>query len=81
VVDISVDRAGTVYLDKKPVTDRQLSTGLLVARHASSDLRVIISGDRRSFHGDIIHVLDLVRGAGIEKVAFEISPESKVNEP
>ena len=36
-----------------------------------ASLRVFISGDRDSRHGDMMHVLDLVRSAGIEKVAFE----------
>jgi biopolymer transport protein ExbD len=40
-------------------------------------LRVFISGDQDSRHGDIIRALDIVRGAGIEKVAFEIKPQSK----
>ena len=37
-------------------------------------LRVFISGDKDARHGDVIRVLDLVRSAGIEKVAFEIRP-------
>jgi biopolymer transport protein ExbD len=40
-------------------------------------VRIIISGDADARHGDIIHVLDLVRLAGIEKVAFEIRPGGK----
>jgi biopolymer transport protein ExbD len=31
-----------------------------------------VSGDRDARHGDVIRVLDLVRSAGIEKIAFEI---------
>jgi biopolymer transport protein ExbD len=38
-------------------------------------LRVFISGDQDARHGDVIHVLDLVRSAGIQKVAFEIREE------
>jgi biopolymer transport protein ExbD len=33
---------------------------------------VFVSGDREARHGDILRVLDVARGAGIEKVAFEI---------
>ncbi len=40
-------------------------------------MRIIISGDAEARHGDVIHVLDLVRLAGIEKVAFEIRPPGK----
>jgi biopolymer transport protein ExbD len=74
-VDISVDKAGSAYVDKKPVDDNQLIAALTQMRHANPDVRIIISGDADARHGDVIHVLDLVRLAGIEKVAFEIRPQ------
>ena len=70
-VDISIDKAGSAYLDKKPVDDNQLIAALAGLRRANPDVRIIISGDADARHGDVIHVLDLVRLAGIEKVAFE----------
>ncbi|MDR3405060.1 MAG: biopolymer transporter ExbD [Chthoniobacter sp.] len=73
-VDISVDKAGLVFLDKKPVESHELVTTLAAAQKANANLRVFISGDQDARHGDVIRVLDLVRSAGIEKVAFEISP-------
>jgi biopolymer transport protein ExbD len=74
-VDISVDKAGSAYVDKKPVDDNQLIAALTQMRHANPDVRIIISGDADARHGDVIHVLDLVRLAEIEKVAFEIRPQ------
>jgi biopolymer transport protein ExbD len=71
-VDISVDRAGLVFLDKQAIFDGQLVASLASSRQANPNLRVFISGDRDARHGDVIHVLDLVRTAGIDKVAFEI---------
>jgi biopolymer transport protein ExbD len=76
--DISVDKAGEVFLDKKRIVDdTDLVRALNVARRANPNLRVFISGDRDARHGDIIHVLDLVRAAGIDKVAFEIQQFNK----
>ncbi len=80
-VDISVDKIGAVYLDKKPVRDDQLLSALIALRQKNPDMRVFISGDKQALHGDIIHVLDLVRSAGIEKVAFEIRPPAKAGAP
>jgi biopolymer transport protein ExbD len=74
IVDISVDKAGAVFLDKKLVNDRELSQGLLVQKRQNPNMRVFISGDKDARHGDVIHVLDLVRSAGIDKIAFEIQP-------
>ena len=43
---------------------------------SNPEVRVFISGDRDARHGDVIRVLDIVRGTGVQKVAFEIrSPE------
>ena len=73
-VDVSVDKAGSAYIDKKAVDDNQLIAALVGFRRANPDVRIIISADTEARHGDVIHVLDLIRLAGIEKVAFEINP-------
>ena len=52
---------------------------MIAAQEANPNLRVFISGDRDARHGDVIHVLDLVRSAGIDKVAFEIGPGAPGN--
>jgi biopolymer transport protein ExbD len=75
--DISVDKSGGIFLDKKPMAGNELLRRLAASRAANHDVRVLISGDRDTRHGDIIHVLDLVRSAGIDKVAFEITPINK----
>jgi biopolymer transport protein ExbD len=75
-VNLSVDKSGMIYFDKKPIGPNELAQQLRVGYQTNSNLRVFISGDQEARHGDIIRVLDLVRSAGIEKVAFEIrTPE------
>ena len=76
-IDISVDKIGAVYLDKKPVRDDEVVTALVALRQKNPAVRVFISGDKEARHGDVIHVLDLVRSAGIDKVAFEVRPPGK----
>lgn len=80
-VDISVDKTGAVFLDKKPVGDNELVTTLSAAQSKNPTIRVFISGDKDARHGAVVHVLDLVRSAGIDKVAFEIRPFSKAATP
>lgn len=81
IVDVSVDQNGGVFLDKKPVGDSELVTGLATAQNANPNLRVFITGDKDARHGQVIHVLDLVRSAGIDKVAFEIRPSNSGAKP
>ena len=80
-LDIYVDKSGGVFLDKVPVGSNELATKLTAALQANPNLRVFISGDRDARHGDVIHVLDLVHLAGIDKVAFEINPSEKADKP
>src|ERR1700749_318162 len=43
-VDISVDRNGEMFLDKKPVAGNELVLDLLAAQRANPAIRVFISG-------------------------------------
>ena len=73
-VTISVDKGGTAYFDRKPVGANELVQRLTARRETGENLRVFISGDADARHGDMIRVLDLVRSAGVQKVAFETRP-------
>lgn len=76
-VALSVDKTGIVYLDKTVIGPNELVQRLQASHNTNENLRVFISGDLEARHGDIVHVLDLVRSAGIEKVAFEIRSPAK----
>ena len=80
-VNISVDKAGLVFLDKKPVGNNELVLTLAAWQKTNAALRVFISGDQDARHGDVIRVLDLVRATGIEKVAFEIREAARTPQP
>ena len=75
--DISVDKAGLIYLDKKPMGLNELGATLSSLQKSNANFRVLISGDQEARHGDVIRVLDAARSAGIEKVAFEIKDSAK----
>jgi len=81
LADISVDKSGSLYLDKKPIAGNELVRALAAEYQANPKLRVMIDGDRQARHGDIIRALDLVRSAGIDKVAFDIRPQSEGTTP
>lgn len=76
-LNISVDQSGALFMDKKLVGQNELAGALASMRATNAALRVFISGDKEAKHGDIIRALDIVRGAGIDKVAFEIRPASE----
>lgn len=80
-VTLSVDKAGMIYFDKKAVGANELVLSLNAWRKTNENVRVFISGDADARHGDIVHVLDLVRSTGIQKVAFEIRDTSGAATP
>lgn len=76
-VTLAVDQAGLVFLDQRALGRHELAAELAARRRTNAALRVLIRGDREARHGDIIRVLDLVRGTGIDKVAFDIRPSPR----
>jgi biopolymer transport protein ExbD len=70
MVNISVDKNGAVWLEKKAMTLPELSLVLSNRFRANTNLPVYISGDRDTLHGYMVNVYEAVRGAGIQKVAF-----------
>jgi biopolymer transport protein ExbD len=81
IVDVSVDKAGGVFVDKVPVGRSELAGRLAATRRARPDVRVVVSGDREARHGDVVAVLDAVRAAGIDRVGVEVRPPGKVGTP
>jgi biopolymer transport protein ExbD len=70
MINIAVDKAGAVWLEKKQIALPDLSAVLTSRFHADTNLPVYISGDRDALHGDMVNVYQAVRNAGIQKVAF-----------
>lgn len=71
-VTLSVDREGKVYVERDLVTLPDLRTLLLKRVKDNAAVTVYLAGDRDTPHGKMISVLDFVRGAGVQKVAFTV---------
>jgi biopolymer transport protein ExbD len=75
VFSVAVPTAGPVLVSGTPVPgDSDL---VRLARDALSkhrDLRVVISADADAHHRRVIHVLDLLKRAGITRIAFAALP-------
>jgi biopolymer transport protein ExbD len=72
MVNIAVDKAGGVWLEKKPLSLPELSLVLSNRFRLDTNLPVYISGDRDTLHGTMVDVLETVRRAGVQKVAFTV---------
>jgi biopolymer transport protein ExbD len=70
MINIAVDKAGGVWLEKKEITLPGLSQVLSNRFRLDTNLPVYISGDAAALHGSMVDVLEVVRRAGVQKVAF-----------
>jgi len=72
MLNIAVDKSGGVWLEKKPILLPELSQVLSNRVRLDTNLPVYVSGDRDTLNGVMVDVLELVRRAGVQKVAFAV---------
>ena len=72
MINIAVDKSGGIWLAKKQVSLADLSSVLTNRFRLDKDVPVYISGDRDTLHGNMVGVLQTVRSAGVQKVAFMV---------
>jgi len=72
-VELGVD--GSTMVDSERLAkDDAISPLAVAARGKNPDLRAVIRADSKVEHGRVIHVLDLLKRAGIAKIAFAVTP-------
>ena len=71
---IAVDKTGAVFLDGRSVSEAALREKVSAVAQ-SPDARAIISADQALPYGQVVHLLDLVRGAGVSKFALSIEKD------
>src|SRR6266404_2301771 len=73
MLNIAVDKAGSVWFEKKQISLPELSQVISNRFRVDTNLPVYISGDRDTMHGAMVDVYEVVRGAGVQKVAFAMA--------
>jgi biopolymer transport protein ExbD len=72
-VELATD--GHTRVDSQAVPSDEAISDLAKKAHLKNkDLRAVIRADKKVEHGRVIHVLDLLKQAGIAKIAFAVSP-------
>jgi biopolymer transport protein ExbD len=81
MISIAVDKDGRVWLQKTNLTLAQLDIALSNRFRLDTNLPVYISGDTATRHGDMCDVLEAVRHAGVQKVAFMVEGATNTGNP
>ena len=71
-IEITIDAAGTVYLQGAPVGIPQLPSALAAELKRRPGWPVIIKGDREVRYDLVVRVLDIARSSGVAKLSLAV---------
>ncbi len=74
-VTVVVQKSGALLLDDQPATEAQISEKLKAAVAADADANVVVSADKETQHGAVVHVMDLCKEAGVVKFSINVQSE------
>lgn len=75
VFSVELTEQGRTFVDSKEVgNDSLVATLAQEAKKGNPELRAVIRADTKVPHGRVIHVLDLLKQAGLSKIAFAVTP-------
>ena len=64
---VSIKKDGSIWLGDKQTDARSLAMQALMEQKANPNFAIVIRADKDADYGEVIAVLDLLRGAGINK--------------
>jgi biopolymer transport protein TolR len=73
---LTLMKDGTLYLNGDKTNDQAVARYISETLPGSPDLQAIIAADRVVPHGDVVHVIDLVKRAGVRRFAINVEPTS-----
>ena len=76
IVNLTVNRDGQVSADDQPIAFPELFAMLTNRCSLNTNLPVYITGAQDATHGSVMFVLDLVRHAGVQRVAIAVTAAS-----
>ncbi|MFH2202286.1 MAG: biopolymer transporter ExbD [Elusimicrobiota bacterium] len=71
-LEVVYNGRGKLYLAGRKVDRAELAATLSGMRRTNPNLRVMVAGDQTVSYGEMVGILDVVRGAGIRKASLEV---------
>jgi biopolymer transport protein TolR len=71
---LSLTKDGTLFLNGGKTSDAAVVKFIGETLPRTPDLQAIIAADRVVPHGDVVHVIDLVKRAGVRRFAINVDP-------
>jgi biopolymer transport protein ExbD len=71
---ITISKDGALYLNGDKSSDAGVVAFIGTELPKNADLQAIIAADKSVSHGDVIHVIDLVKRSGVHRFALNVDP-------
>ncbi len=71
-LSVTITKAGAYLFNQKPIEETALRTEFEKAKAKNKDASLVVTADRESLHGDVMHVIDLAKIEGITKFAISV---------
>lgn len=78
-VRIAFNEQGQLLLDEEQITRDDLNYQLKAMVRADPLVHVSLLADQSIAYGEVVSVLDIVRGSGVKKLALEVRSKRKIN--
>ena len=73
-VTVTLDKAGSTFLDERPVTPAELADRLAQAARSDPEMEVQLRADQAVPYGRVIEVMGAAQKAGLNRVGFVADP-------
>lgn len=71
---LTLTAQGALFLNGSPSNDEALGRYVAGVLPGNPDLQAVIAADRSVPHGTVIHLIDVVRRAGVRRFAINVDP-------
>ena len=78
---LTLTKTGEMYLNGILTTEANLRSKLPEVVRKDAEVQAIIAADKEVPHGEVIHLIDLIRQGGIYKLALDIEPQAALPPP
>ncbi|ERL04473.1 ExbD/TolR family protein [Mitsuokella sp. oral taxon 131] len=67
---MTIDEAGHITVDNKPVNLDEAGAIMREHMHENANAAVVLQADKRTAHGQVVAVMDMLKGAGVKRLSI-----------
>lgn len=67
---MTIDEAGHITVDNKPVNIDEAGAIMREHMHENANAAVVLQADKRTAHGQVVAVMDMLKGAGVKRLSI-----------